>query len=182
MKRLMLAFRAWLRVMGSSQVADDVERLLSGQGPTAAEALPAPPHEKPEPPRAKPPARSEAVTLLAALQREGRLVDFLLEDLSGYSDEQVGAAARDVQRQCAKALERIFGLQGVVEAEEGATVEVPRGFDPGRYQLTGNVRGDGPLTGALVHHGWQATRIALPQWTGSADGGRIVAPAEVEVS
>src|SRR5207253_6846543 len=36
-----------------------------------------------------------AVQLLAILQREGRLLDFLQEDVDGYADAQIGAAVRD---------------------------------------------------------------------------------------
>src|SRR5262245_5631107 len=48
---------------------------------------PAPPPPKPVP--VKP--SCEPLRLLTILQREGRLVDFLLEDIDGYTDQQVGA-------------------------------------------------------------------------------------------
>ena len=37
---------------------------------------------------------AEPLRLLALLQREGRLVDFLLEDIQGATDEQIGAGVR----------------------------------------------------------------------------------------
>jgi hypothetical protein len=143
-----------------------------------------PPVPKPvaaKPPAPKPPARSEAITLLAALQREARFVDFIQESLAGYSDAQIGAAARDVHRDCAAVLKRMFALRPAVTDEEGKEVEVPAGFDAGRWRLTGNVTGQPPFHGRLVHPGWEATVCELPTWSGSAAAARIVAPAEVEL-
>jgi len=127
------------------------------------------------------PVRSEAITLLAALQREARFIDFIKEPLDNYSDAQIGAAVRDVHRDCAAVLERMFAIRPVVEQEEGSRVEVPAGFDAGRYRLTGNVAGEPPFTGALVHHGWEATTCNLPGYTGSQSAARVIAPAEVEL-
>src|SRR5687768_6512529 len=47
----------------------------------------------PEPPKPVKPS-AEPLRLLTLLQREGRLLDFLLEDLSAATDEQVGAGVR----------------------------------------------------------------------------------------
>ena len=134
-----------------------------------------------KPPAPKPPARSEAITLLAALQREARFVDFIQESLAGYTDAQIGAAARDVHRDCGVVLQRMFALRPAVTDEEGKDVEVPAGFDAGRWRLTGNVTGEPPFHGRLVHPGWEATTCELPTWSGSAAAARIVAPAEVEL-
>jgi hypothetical protein len=151
------------------------------QTPKVEAARPAPKPEPPKRPKPEPPARSEAITLLAALQREARFVDFIQEPLGAYSDAQIGAAARDVHRDCGAVLERMFALQPIVDREEGAEIEVPAGFDPGRYRLTGNVAGEPPFRGPLVHHGWEATRCELPAWSGSKTSARVVAPAEVEL-
>jgi hypothetical protein len=129
----------------------------------------------------KPPARSEAITLLAALQREARFVDFIQEPLAGYSDAQVGAVARDVHRDCAAVLDRMFALKPAVADEEGKDVSVPADFDSNRWRLTGNVTGEPPFRGRLVHPGWEATACELPTWSGSSGSARIVAPAEVEL-
>ena len=127
------------------------------------------------------PGRSEAVTLLATLQREARFVDLVKEQLGDYSDEQVGAAARDVIRDCAAVLERMFGINPIVSEEEGAQIETPKVIDPMRYRLTGNVHGDAPLRGELVHHGWEATRCDVPAWSGSDKSSLVVAPVELEI-
>ena len=136
------------------------------------------PKSKPAP---APPARNDAITLLATLQREARFVDIVKEPLADYSDAQVGAAARDVLRDCGAVLDRLFDVQPIVDKEEGADVDLPAGFDAGRFRVTGNVTGEAPYTGPLVHHGWEAKRCALPQWSGSKDAGFVVAPAELEV-
>ena len=149
------------------------------------EQQPVPKLEKPAPTPPKPaappkPARSEALTLLETLQREARLIDFLNEDIAAYQDAQVGAAARDVHRDAGKAIERLFALKPVLEQEEGSSVALG-GDQAGRVRLVGNVR-EGATSGTLMHHGWVATKVELPTWSGPKDAERVVAPAEVEVA
>jgi hypothetical protein len=193
MGRILLAFRVFFAVLFNGETATRVTRALPAPGPVTepatdsetARVAPVPkPAERarPEPrPEPKRPTQSEAVTLLATLQREARLVDFLKEDLSGYTDDQVGAAARAIQRDSEKVLDRFFALQPVVADEEGAKVNIPAGFDAARYRLTGKVAGEPPFTGTLRHHGWQATKCELPQFTGSETAAKTIAPAEVEI-
>jgi hypothetical protein len=137
--------------------------------------------EKATPARPEPPARSEALTLLAALQREARFVDFIKESLEGASDEQIGAVVRDVHRDCGAVLERLLAIRPLVDDEEGAAVEVPPGFDAARFRLTGNVEGEAPYRGRVAHHGWRATRCELPSWSGNRDSALVVAPVDVEL-
>ena len=118
---------------------------------------------------AQAPTRSDALTLLATLQREARLIDFFMEDLAGYDDAQISAAVRDVHRDCAAALERMFALRPLRSQEEGSHVEIPAGYDPVQITLTGNVTGQPPLRGTLVHHGWQAMQCELPEWSGQEE-------------
>jgi hypothetical protein len=115
------------------------------------------------------------------LQREARFVDFVEESLADYSDAQIGAAVRDIHRDCGTVIKRLFALQPAASQEEGTDVDVPAGFDSNRWRLTGNVTGEPPFHGRLVHPGWEATICELPVWTGSASAARIVAPAEVEL-
>ncbi|WP_242338610.1 MULTISPECIES: DUF2760 domain-containing protein [Anaeromyxobacter] len=121
-----------------------------------------------------------ALQLLAVLQREGRLVDFIEEDLSGFPDASIGAAARTVHAGCKRAIEEYFRLEPVFREPEGARVTVAAGFDPAAIRLTGNVVGAAPFQGALRHHGWRAREVRLPL---AKDGGdpTLVAPAEVEL-
>ena len=65
--------------------------------------------------------------------------------------------------------------------EEESEVEVQAGFDSGKFHLTGNVAGEPPFKGRLMHPGWQATKCDVPQWSGSDRAARIIAPAEVEL-
>lgn len=191
MHRLWLALRIFWNVLVNGEIARRMELAYEQPG----EATPKPPEQPPErqtekkpekvaekKPAAPPkPARSEALTLLAALQREARLVDFLQEPLDDYSDDQIGAAVRDVHRDAHAVLQRMFALKPVVDAEEQASVQVPAGFDPLCYKLSGNVAGDPPYQGQLEHHGWQATKSDLPQWNGTAAAAMVVHPAEVEL-
>ena len=178
MRRILLAFRVFFVTLFNGKVAEQVAQIFSG---APAAALPAPQTVPKQLPTPKAPARSEAVTLLATLQREARFVDFIQEPLAGYSDAQIGAVARDVHRDCGTVLKRLFDLKPAVENEEGAEVEIPAGFDPTRWRLTGNVAGEPPFHGRLVHPGWEAAVCELPTWTGAAASARIVAPAEVEL-
>ncbi len=181
MRRILLAFRVFFLVLFKAAIATQVAKLLAKAKP-AEEGAAVPSAPLPKPPAAKPPARSEALTLLAAMQREARFLDFMQESLEGYSDAQVGAAVRDVHRDCAALLKRLFAICPAVPQEEGAEVEVPAGFDPGRWRLTGNVTGEPPFRGRLVHPGWEATICELPTWAGTAASAKIIAPAEVELS
>lgn len=176
--RILLAFRVFFLTLFRAATAGQVEQLLLESPPPASPEATASPKRPAEPKR---PVRSDAVTLLAALQREARFVDFIKEPLDGYADAQIGAVARDVHRDCGAVIERLFGIVPIVEGEEGSAVEVPAGFDAGRFRLTGNVTGEPPFSGQLVHHGWEATRSELPSYSGSPAAAKVVAPAEVEL-
>ena len=142
----------------------------------------APPAE-PVPPRPGPPPRpspAPALRLLALLQQEGRFVDFVTEDIDGYSDEQVGAAVRSIHAGCRKALADRITLEHIFDAEDGAEVVVAAGFDPTAIRLTGNVTGAPPFRGTLQHGGWRAANVSLPESIGDADSS-VIAPAEVEL-
>ena len=130
---------------------------------------------------APPPDRGEAALhLLALMQQEGRLVDFLEEDLGPYSDTQIGSAVRTVHSGCRAVLKERLDLAPILPGAEGATVTVERGFDPAAVRVTGNVRGEPPYQGVLRHPGWRAAAFRLPATTGDRDH-TILAPAEVEV-
>ena len=181
MRRITIALRVFFAVLFRAEVAREVERVLCGasqQGQAITDRTSRP---EPKPQPKKLPARSEAVTLLATLQREARFIDFIKEPLGEYSDAQIGAAARDVHRDCGGVLERLFGLQPIVSEEEGAKIEVPAGFDAGRYQLSGKGAGEPPFRGRLRHHGWEAARQELASWSGSESAARTIAPVEVEL-
>ena len=170
MGRLALAWQ----VLTSGDFAARITGLLNA--PPAIAVTP----EAPAKPVAAPrPVRSDAISLLSALQREGRLIDFLKEPIDTYSDAQIGAAVRDIHRDCASVLERQFALRPVLEQPEGSSVSRAT-KTAGRIRLAGKVESNA-TSGTLVHHGWQATACSVPVYTGDAESALIVAPAEVEV-
>jgi len=137
-------------------------------------------------PKAKPAKMDEqspapAIQLLSILQRDGRLLDFLSEDLSAYDDAQIGAAVRNVHSGCKKALDNCFLLKPVMSQQEGSDVTVPHGFDARQIRLIGNVVGEPPFNGSLRHKGWKVTRIDLPKQTKEQSENKVIAAAEVEV-
>lgn len=183
--RLALAFVAFFRVLFNAAFAGRVERLASGE--TESEPLPASPPAEPAPkPRAaEAPKLREAPTdgalqLLGLLQREGRLIDFLQEDVTHYSDADVGAAARVVHDSVRKVLLEHVTLERVRSESEGTRISVPAGFSPHELRLTGNVVGEAPFHGTLAHAGWRAVHIELPKLSAGFDV-RVIAPAEVEL-
>ena len=128
----------------------------------------------------KPSDGEEATYTLALLQREGRLIDFLQEDISSFDDAQIGMAVRQVHQGCRKVLEKHFSIEAVVTALEGETVTVAKGFDPSSYELSGNVSGEAPYQGELRHKGWMASKVDLPIRQKGRNGS-IICPAEVEI-
>jgi hypothetical protein len=121
-----------------------------------------------------------ALQLLSLLQREGRLVDFLQQDITTFPDADVGAAARVVHDGCRKALRAHASIEPVRSEDEGARVVLNEGFAPDDVRLTGNVGGQPPYAGVLRHRGWRATRLDLPQLMAGHDA-HVLAPAEVEL-
>ncbi len=127
------------------------------------------------------PSPAPAIQILSILQRQGRLVDFLEEDLSRYEDSQIGAAVRSIHQGCKEALSQNMGLEAVYEQEEGTEVTIQPGFDPRAVRLTGNVQGDPPFRGVLRHRGWRVVRMDLPLKAPDKEIDWILAPAEVEI-
>lgn len=119
-------------------------------------------------------------TYLSLLQKEGRLIDFLKEDIDSFDDMQIGAAAREVQRRCRTVLEETLGLEPVLPAGEGTEVEIDADFDPVRIRLVGNVRGKPPFRGTIRHPGWRYSRVTLPATAGNQKTD-VISPAEVEI-
>ncbi len=126
--------------------------------------------------------QTAALQLLAILQREGRLIDFLQDEVTAYSDAEIGAAARVVHEGCKRGLAEFVEIEPVRASEsEGESLTLEPGFDAAKIRVTGNVAGKPPYSGTLAHHGWQVTRIRLPELVEGHDA-RILAPAEVEIS
>jgi hypothetical protein len=174
MNRIEVALRSFFWIIFNKRFSDKVAEFFSD--------LPVEPEvQKKEEVKPAKKAQSDAIQLLAAFQREGRLVDFLMEPVDTYSDAQIGAAVRDVHRDCKGVLDRVFAPQPISENDEGKEITVPDGFDPSFYRLSGNVTGKPPFNGVVRHRGWNAARLELPQWQGSEESANVISPVEVEL-
>lgn len=173
MGKLSLGFKTLFRIWRDEPFAQKVQTLWEEKAASAPPAIPEPP--------GKQPTRSEALTLLAVLQREARFVDFIKEPVNGYTDAQIGAAVRAVHHDCAAVLDRLFAIEPLRSEAEGAEITIPVGYDPAEVRLVGNVPGQGPFRGSLQHPGWRAMRSEVPDWNGSEESALVVAPSEVEV-
>ncbi len=157
MNRIWLALRAFWHVLADPDFAARVESLFS-KAPTGPD-----------------------LRVLAVLQRDGRLVDFLEEDIDNYSDSQIGAAVRDIHRGCRKSLHDYLTIEPVINAAEDERVTIPKDFDPAAIRLVGNVNGSPPFHGALKHHGWRVREVHLPLLPVARDDSSVLSPAEVEI-
>lgn len=186
--RLWLAIRCFFLILFARRLPDDAAALLPARPdepaalpPREAEIVVDAKKDEPKKVEPKPVDGAQAVQLLQILQREGRLLDFLQEDVDAYSDAQIGAAVRDIHRGCKKALAEHLPVEPVLREPENAQVRVDPGFDPSRIRLVGNVVGDPPFVGALRHHGWRIAKVSLPQPARGSDP-TVVTPAEVELA
>jgi hypothetical protein len=170
--RILLAFRSFFGILFHGALPDEVITTLG--------------LSKPAPVPASPPApvadfTDGAVEILAILQRDSRLVDFLMEDISAYEDDQVGAAVRSLHDQCRESLLRYVRLVPVIDAVEGTQTNVANiaGADKASLlKFIGNVPAQPPKSGMLRHKGWRAERIDLPT---PKHGDGVIAPAEIEI-
>lgn len=179
--RLSLAFR----ILGSAKDAGVAAKALSApESAPVVEKEPAPAAPAPVvaavPAKPSEPDVRSGLLVLSLLQREGRLVDFLREDVAAYGDADIGAAARVVHAGCRKVLEQYFTFEPAMPGADGDAVTLAAGFDAQRVRLTGNVAGQPPFKGTLRHHGWVVTSTRLPVQAESVDA-RIIAAADVEL-
>ena len=191
---LPLATRLWFAWLGFFKILFDADFAARAWAVREPRALPvAVKPEKPSKPETATPASAkpestkpeqadhgEALQLLALLQREGRLVDFLEQDIAAFPDADIGAAARVVHEGSRKALRAHVKLSPVRSEDEGARITLPAGFDSGAVKLTGKVEGKAPFQGVLRHRGWRATSIELPTAVKGHDV-HVICPAEVEL-
>jgi Domain of unknown function (DUF2760) len=169
LNRISQAFRSFFSIFFRGVLPADIAQAFGYSKVIPIKATPAP---KPQ----SGPADG-AVQILSVLQRDARLVDFLMEDISGYSDEQVGAAVRDVQQQSRQALERYLKLQPVIDGVEGDFTKTD-GLAASSVKLVGSVPPSGKAPGGLLRHkGWKAEKVDLP----ALAPGNVLAPAEIEV-
>jgi len=180
LSRIILSFRCFFNILFHGELSAGVLtalRLPRREAPSK----PAGPAKSPAPAAAPPPARVSdgALQLLAILQREGRLLDFLMEDISSYSDDQVGAAVRELHDHCREALARHVTLEPMIDGVEGTFAKAPS-KDPSVVRFVGNVPAQPPAGGTLRHKGWRASKINLPPQPSGQDASNL-APAELEL-
>lgn len=173
MSRISLAFRSFFNILFSGELSGDVitELKLSRREAAAPKA--------PATPAMAVRTSDGALQLLGILQRDSRLVDFLMEDISGYSDDQVGTAVRELHDQCRDSLARYVSLQPVIDGVEGTFAKAPTA-DPNLVKFVGNVPAKPPSGGLLRHKGWKASKIDLPPLSIKQDPS-VIAPAEIEI-
>ena len=185
--RFLLAWSCFFRILFDADFAGLVRVVKeSSRLPELEPARPTPPAPEPEAPREAPAKNAAerdvapALQLLGLLQREGRLVDFLQQDLSTFGDAEIGAATRVVHDGCRRALTRHLKIAPIRTEAEGAKVTLEAGYAPAQVKLTGNVAGSAPYRGVLRHRGWRAESIDLPRAVGDHDA-YVLAPAEIEL-
>ena len=178
MNRFLLAFRCFFDIQLHGRLSDDAIAALGldkGAATTPPAAIPAGPPAAP----AAVKTSDGALQMLAILQRDARLLDFLMEDISGYADDQVGAAVRELHDQCRESVERYVALQPVIDGVEGTFTHAPSS-DPNAVKFVGNVPAQPPAGGILRHRGWRAAEVDLPA-PGRQQDVTILAPAEIEI-
>jgi hypothetical protein len=175
LSRISAAFKSFFSILLSGELPADVEHTFGYVRAAAAKPAPAAP---PTPPKPQAGPNDGAVQVLSILQSDARMIDFLMEDISAYSDDQVGAAVRDIQSKAHETLQRYLKLAPVVDGVEGVYVKT-EGLGKGAYKLVGNVPPNGKAPGGLLRHkGWRAEKVDLPA---AAPAGGLLVPAEIEV-
>jgi hypothetical protein len=175
-----VAFLVAILVLVLSFVGRSKADSTSAPAPVAASVPRPAPVPVPPPAPAAHQAEGEIAAFLALLQEKGRLVDFLMEDLTTYDDARVGAAARVIHQGCKEVLAEHFRITPVSVAEEGSQVTVPAGYAADEYRLVGKISGNPPFSGKLIHKGWRTDYVKLPRIAKST-GVPAIAPAEVEL-
>ncbi|HEY3255340.1 MAG TPA: DUF2760 domain-containing protein [Polyangiaceae bacterium] len=184
LSRIWLSWSTSFRILFDARFAAEVKSLRDGDPQSESKppaALPAAlPAARSASPREERPASTEAaLQLLALLQREGRFVDFVQQELASFSDAQIGAAARVVHEGCRRAIRAHARVVSVRSEAEGATLSLERASED--VKLVGNVAGSAPFRGVLRHRGWRIEALSLPTIVGAHDA-TLIAPAELELS
>ena len=180
-ERIVFAFRCSLSILLRAAIPDDiVQKLLKHEAPVQQVAVAPAASRFKEAERPASDTLDRAVQMLALLQRDGRLIDFLAENISAYPDAQLGAAVRTIHETCRQALDQYVMLEPILNSEEDQPVTVEAGFDPAAIKLIGNVAGVPPLRGLLRHKGWRVKELKMPPLP-QASGRLVIAPAEVEL-
>ena len=178
MSRISYAFRAFFSILFGGALPADIAQSF---GYSKAMPVRSSQEKAAPPPKPQPGPSAGAVQILGILQREARLVDFLMEEIAPYSDEQVGAAVRDVHAQSRLALDRYMRLQPVIDGVEG-TFTKTEGVDKAALKFIGKVPPSGTAPGGVLRHkGWKAEKVDLPPTGPDTIANSVLAPAELEI-
>lgn len=155
----------------------------AGDKQTAAPPAAPPPAATPKPLTQAPTQTGEALILLSLLQEKGRFLDYLMEDISAFSDAQVAAASRVVHQGCSAVIKECLALAPAHDGREGQPIRIDASSDPTHYRLIGKVGGTPPFSGVVIHRGWKTSKLALPRHTRPVDpaGQNVITPVEVEI-
>jgi hypothetical protein len=162
--RLLIAIKAFFKALKDPEAAN---KILEEKN-TAIKQIPQTISEYPH------------LRLLSLMQESSRLVDFLKEDISSFDDAQIGAAVRKIHEECSKCLEDLVTIRPLMEESEGSKITISQGYDSSKIKVVGNVKGQAPYNGVLVHKGWKAHKLSLPKKIGD-HATDVICPAEVEV-
>jgi len=172
LERLIFAFRCFFAILFKGLIPDDIAAAMGFSRRAAAR-----PAVAPAPAIVN--SSDGALQILGILQRDSRLIDFLMEDIASYSDDQVGAAVRSLHDLCRDALTRYVQLAPIIDGVEGTFTRLAS-IDPASVKLLGNVPPQPPAGGVLRHKGWRCAKVDLPALHGKQDM-KVLAPAEVEI-
>ncbi|MEO6603574.1 MAG: DUF2760 domain-containing protein [Polyangiaceae bacterium] len=179
--RLGLAFRVLFDGEFAARLSEpEGPRELAAPAPVAPQsAAPVAPQSAAPVAVAKEAPEGAALQLLSLLQREGRFVDFVQQDVAAFPDADIGAAARVVHEGCRRALHAHARVVAIRSEAEGSPVTLAQASAD--VKLVGNVAGSAPFRGVLRHRGWRVQGLSLPKLVGAQDP-EVVAPAELELT
>lgn len=183
MSRILLAFRCFIGILFHGKLSEaalgELKLAPRGAAPPAKAGKTGKAATATAP--AEPVARVSdgALQILGIMQRDARLIDFLMEDIAGYADDQIGAAVRELHDQCRDSIARYVTLQPVIDGVEGTFSKAPSA-DPNSVKFIGNVPAKPPSGGILRHKGWRAAKVDLPALPARQDAA-VIAPAEIEI-
>ena len=177
---IIIAIKAFCGALASKEASARIEDALAGVSREGDKSA-----ENPDSDTVSPKVdagRSEALELLATLQREARFIDFIKESLDNINDADVGAAARSVHDRCSSVLERCFEIRSLANVQEGdsLTLSIEEASNRTRFQFTGGIKEDSTVSGLVVHSGWVAQKCSTPRWSGAKDDELVLAPVVVE--
>ena len=129
-------------------------------------------------------AEQAVIQFVRNMQSRGRILDFVMTDIHKLSDPQVGAASRVVHQGLRELMDDYFSVKPISSLEEGRMIPLHE-EDLGRTVKLLQSRGETvPREGRLLHKGWQASQVKLPQSQRQEQGNErmVLALAEVDVS